>query len=254
MIDLEKAKTEFIKYVSNYDESIAQIKRKKEHSFRVMQLSTQIAQSLNITQDGVELATLIGLLHDIARFEQYTKYKTFRDVDSIDHGDYGEKILKQNEYIRKYIDISDYDNIIFKAIRNHNKFEIEKNLTHEEEIFAKIIRDADKLDIYYEASEMFWKDAKNLVENSTLTLEVEEQFFERNTIERKKGVSLNQLDKMVSTISFIFDVNFTKSFHIIKENDYINKIISQFNFSKEETKRKIEKIREIANEYLELNQ
>ena len=254
MIDLEKAKEEFIKYVSNYDESIEQIKRKKEHSFRVMQLSTQIAQSLNLTQDGVELATLIGLLHDIARFEQYTIYKTFRDVDSIDHGDYGEKILKQNEYIRKYIDISDYDNIIFKAIRNHNKFEVEKNLTQEEEIFAKIIRDADKLDIFYEASEMFWKDAKKLVENSTLTPEVEEQFIKRNTIERKKEVKSNQLDKMVEAISFIFDVNFTKSFHIIKENDYINKIISQFNFNKEETKRKIEKIREIANEYIELNQ
>ena len=98
MIDLEKAKTEFIKYVSNYDESIEEIKRKKEHSFRVMQLSTQIAQSLSLTQDGVELATLIGLLHDIARFEQYTKYKTFNDVDSIDHGDYGAKILQENQY------------------------------------------------------------------------------------------------------------------------------------------------------------
>ena len=35
----------------------------------------------------IELAGLIGLLHDIARFEQFTKYQTFNDRLSFDHGD-----------------------------------------------------------------------------------------------------------------------------------------------------------------------
>ena len=250
MIDLEAAKEEFNKYVKNYDLKEERIKAKVTHSFRVMELSTQIAKSINLTEDGIELATLIGLLHDIAKFEQFTK----RNVDSIDHGDYGEQILKANNYIRKYIKISDYDNIILKAIKNHNKFEVETNLTQEEELFTKIIRDADKLDIYYEAAEQFWKDAKKIVENSKITPYVEEEFLKRNTIERKKDVPLNQLDKMISTISFIYDINFLESFHIIKQKDYINKIINQFNFKDEETKEKVEKIRNLANEYLEINQ
>lgn len=254
MIDLEKAKQEFKKYTLDYDLTIAKVNNKIDHSFRVMEISKQIAKEQNLTEDGIELAELIGLLHDIARFEQYKQYKTFRDVDSIDHGDYGEKILKQNQYIRKYIEIADYDNIILKAIRNHNKFEIEQGLSQEEELFAKIIRDADKIDIYYEAAEMFWKDAKKIVENSRLSPEIEEQFNNRNTIKREKGVQLNELDKMVLTLSFIYDINFMESFHIIKDKDYINRIINQFNFSNEETKQKIENIRKIANQFLEINQ
>ena len=33
-----------------------------------------------------------------------------------------------------------YDNIIFKAIKNHNKYEIEKDLNEREELFCKIIK------------------------------------------------------------------------------------------------------------------
>ena len=49
-----------------------------------------------------ESIILIGLLHDIARFEQYTKYKTFRDSISIDHGDLGVEILFEEKEIEKY--------------------------------------------------------------------------------------------------------------------------------------------------------
>ena len=64
--------------------------------------------------------------------------------------------------IRKYIENDKYDEIIRKAIKNHNKFEIEKRLTEKELIFAKIIRDADKIDIIYESVEILKIDiAKN---------------------------------------------------------------------------------------------
>ena len=39
-----------------------------------------------------------------------------------------------------------YDNIIKKAIYNHNKYKIEENLNDVELLHRKIIRDADKLD------------------------------------------------------------------------------------------------------------
>ena len=87
MIDIEKAKKAFIKYTENYDLKVEAIERKQKHSLRVMELSTKIATELKLSQDEINLATLIGLLHDIARFEQYTQYKTYRDVDSFDHGD-----------------------------------------------------------------------------------------------------------------------------------------------------------------------
>ena len=70
-IDLKKAKNEFIKYTSKYDLTNKRQKGKQEHSLRVMEVSKKIAEKLNLSKEEIQLATLIGLLHDIARFEQY---------------------------------------------------------------------------------------------------------------------------------------------------------------------------------------
>ena len=77
MIDLEKCKDEFLKYTEKYDLNNDNLKRKQLHSLRVMQKSRIIAKSLKLSEEEIQIATLIGLLHDIGRFEQYTKYNTF---------------------------------------------------------------------------------------------------------------------------------------------------------------------------------
>ena len=48
MIDLDKAKKEFEKYVKPYDIQNAKISRKIAHSYRVVEVSEQIAKSLNL--------------------------------------------------------------------------------------------------------------------------------------------------------------------------------------------------------------
>lgn len=246
-IDLEKAKKEFIKYTENYDLKNEHIERKQLHSLRVMEISKQIAQGLQLSQQEIELATLIGLLHDIARFEQYTKYKTFSDLQSIDHGDYGAQILKKD--IRKYIQNKKYDEIIIKAVKNHNKFKIEEGLSEKEEVFAKIIRDADKIDIFYESVDIFWKGQENQVEESIISEDVIKQFDNLSQTKRKQQETAS--DKVIRVITFIFDMNFKPSFEIIKKEDHINKILDRYNFKDKYTKIKVEEIREKANEYVE---
>lgn len=66
-----------------------------------MKISKRIAKGMKLTQEEIDIATLIGLLHDIARFEQYTKYHTFKDAESIDHGDLGAEILKKTLKIHR---------------------------------------------------------------------------------------------------------------------------------------------------------
>lgn len=245
-INLEKAKEEFIKYTENYDLTNDKIKGKQIHSLRVMEISKQIVERLGLSQEDVELATLIGLLHDIARFEQYTLYNTFRDLESIDHGDLGEEILQKD--IRKYIENNQYDNIIMKAVKNHNKYRIEEEITEKEELFAKIVRDSDKIDIFYESVVMFWKGKEEQVEKSIISKETTEQFENFVQIKRKKEESA--IDNVIRVIAFIFDMNFKPSFQILKEEDYINKILNRYDFKDEYTKQKVEEIRKIANEYV----
>lgn len=245
-INLEKAKNEFITYTENYNLENENIKRKQLHSLRVMKISGKIAEGLKLQQEEVELAELIGLLHDIARFEQYTKYNTFKDIESIDHGDLGAKILKES--IRNFVDTDKYDGIIIKAVKNHNKYKIGKNLTEKEKIFAKIIRDADKIDIYYESVEMFWKGKEEKVEKSIISEETLKQF--QNLVQIKSKENETEIDNVIRVIAFIFDINYKASFQILKEQDYINKTLNRYNLEDAYTREKVEEIREIANEYI----
>ena len=243
---LEKAKEEFIKYTENYDLEIENIKAKQLHSLRVMEISKQIAEKLVLTQVVVEIATLIGLLHDIARFEQYTQYGTFKDLQSIDHGNLGAEILEKD--IRKYIETSEYDEIIIKAVKNHNKFKIEEGLNEKEEMFAQIVRDADKIDIFYQGVIRFWKGKEQAVNNSVISQDVIEQI--QNCSQTKRKNEETAIDNVMRVISFIFDMNFKSSFQILKEEDYKNKILNRYNLKEDYTKQKVEEIREISNKYI----
>lgn len=251
MIDLEKARIEFLEYVKQFDVNNSNIERKINHSIRVKEISRKVAEKIQLQEEKIKLAELIGLLHDIGRFEQYTQYKTFNDYESIDHGDYGIEILKKKDYLRKYIKTDKYDNIILKAIKNHNKFQIENGLTPEELIYAKLIRDADKLDIFYEATDMFWKENIEEIESGIISKDIEEQIKNRKVIKREKGRNYKRIDKVLSTIAFIFDLNYKESFIILKENNYINEGLNQFQFKNIETKEKIEQIKDIANKYID---
>ena len=245
-MNLEKAKIEFIKYTQNYDWENENIERKQLHSLRVMEISKEIAKGLQLDQDKIDLATLIGLLHDIARFEQYTQFKTYKDLESFDHGDFGAQILEKD--IRKYVENKQFDEIIIKAVKNHNKLKIEEGLTKTEELYAKIIRDADKIDILYETVEIFWKGKEAEVENSVISEDVIQQIEDKSQIKQKLEES--PVDKIMKFIAFIFDMNFKISFKILKDEDYINKILNRYNFKDEYTKQKVEEIRDIANIYI----
>ena len=247
-MNLKKAKKQFMEYTSNYDANNASIARKIGHSIRVMEIGGEIAKDLDLNNEQIELAKMIGLLHDIARFEQMKRYGTFKDSISIDHGDLGVEILKKDNFIRKFIEEGKYDKVILKAIKNHNKYKIQENLTEEELLFSKIIRDADKLDIMYEGVEMFWKDKQEVkeLEASDITTEVYNQFIANETINRKYGRL--PADKLICFLGFIYDINFKYGFKVIKQEDYINKIFNRFNFKHKE---KFDKIREIANKYIE---
>lgn len=247
MIDIEKAKEAFIKYTENYDLKIKAIERKQQHSLRVMKLATKIATELKLSQEEIEIATLIGLLHDIARFEQYAKYKTYKDIDSFDHGDYGVKIL--NKDIRNYIDTDEYDKIIKCAVKNHNKYKIESGLNEKEELFCKIVRDADKLDILFETETMFWKIDRVNIEKCTITDEVMERILNKKPVKIKQDD--DELVKLLCIIAFVFDINFKPSLSIIKNKKYINNILNSFEFKDANTKKQIEVIKENVNNYID---
>lgn len=250
IINIEEAKKEFIRYVDSYDLSIEMIELKKYHSLRVMEIATKLAQEENFTDEEVELATLIGLLHDIARFRQYTEYHTFRDAYSFDHGDVAVQILEQDNYLRKFIQTDEYDQIIKSAIKNHNKFAIEDGLTEEQNKFCKLIRDADKIDIFYVASEILWKNEKEEMENCIINLEIKKSLEKQEMIQNNKYSKIEYADSILRMLGYLFDVNFKSSFKIIEEEKYIDRMVNRFKFKNEDTQKQMLEVGKQMNQYV----
>ncbi len=250
MTDIKKAQENFINFTKNYDLTNKNIKMKQAHSIRVMNIMKKLAEGIGLDKEDTELAKLIGLLHDVGRFDQYKQYKTYKDYLSVDHADLGVDILFNQNQIKEYTeDEKDYE-IIKKSIANHNKYELNTNeLSEREALFCKLIKDADKIDIMYEGVEIFWLGRETELEKQKISDEVYESFLNKKLI--KNEIKKNELDKMVGMISFIYDFNFEQSYKYIKEKNFIEKTLNRFNFKNEETKNRFNKIQELAKKYIE---
>ncbi len=221
---------------------------KVDHTFRVVDLCEEIAKSLNLSDEDIELAKICGLLHDIARFEQYKQYQTYRDRISVDHGDLGYEILTENNYLDNYLYNKEDENVILNAVRFHNKKDIPEEISDREKLFLKITKDADKIDILY------------LITIGHIVYNIQDTYFSdgildsiRNNTITDSNLVKTKADVVSISLGFIFDVNFPISIKILYEKDYINKEIDMYkNMStNKKTKKQFEEIREIISKYME---
>lgn len=253
MIDIEKASKAFSEYVKPYDINNPKIALKVKHTFRTVEVAKTIAQELNLDEEQILLAQLIGLLHDIGRFEQVRIYDTFTDRHSIDHADFAVQILFEDGLIRNFIQDTKYDEIIYKAIKNHNKFKIEEGLSGEELLQAQIIRDADKTDIFavfvddIEQNRNVLYDYKE-ISKQEVSPQIMKDFEEYKQSNRNNFT--RPIDNYINIIAFIFDYNFLLGLKIIKQNKYIERTMKPICIC-EDTKEQMEKIMKIANIYIE---
>ena len=252
MVNFLFAQKAFKEYLKNYDINEGMNKLKIKHTYGVVSLSEYIANDLKLDRENIELAKLIALLHDVARFEQAKEFGNYCDYKNVDHAELAVKILFGDEKIRDFIVSDSYDNIILKSIRNHNKLKIEEGLSDIELLHAKIIRDADKTDNFrVKANDRFediFNSSLQILENDIISDNIYNDFMNEKIIisnERK-----TDMDCWVSYIAFIFDYNFISGLKYIKENDYINKLVDRIDYKNKDTKMKMEEIRRKATNYI----
>ena len=255
MIDIKKAKLEFQKFLEKYEsEGDLSFKLKVTHTYHVVDCATKIATSLNLSEEDINLAQLIALLHDIGRFEEITVLKSFNST-RFDHAAYGVKMLFEDNLIRNFVSDDSYDEIIKVVIDNHSRLSIEDGLSVQCLLHAKIIRDADKVDNFrvkkeerIEANFPGIARSREDIENSSLSNKVYE------TVMSKKCVNIHDrttvLDYWVCILAFVFDLNFKESYKMIIQNNYIDTLINQYKYNDLNTKNQMENIRNLINEYL----
>lgn len=244
MIDLKYFYNWFDNYVKSFysnDEFVQKnIKLKKEHTKRVCCNAIMISQDIKLNDMDKNIVELSALFHDIGRFEQFRVYRTFNDNLSENHALLGVKILKQQAILGKLdLKVQEY---ILKAIEYHNKFKIPVDEKDKNTIeFAKIIRDADKLDIYKVVTD-YYKEAEDK-KNTAIELGlpntngyskelVIDILNHRNS--SNKYIK-NRNDIRLIKLSWIFDINFHISLRYIAKKEYIEKTLDSMPKTQEMT-------------------
>lgn len=253
MIDLLNAEKEFKNYTSKFKVADNKVNIKIKHTYGVVRAAEYIAKGLNLPDEDIELAKLIGLLHDIGRFEQAVRYDNYNDYDTMDHADFGVKLLFEDNLIRNFVADSQYDSVIEKAIKNHNKFEIESGLSDRELLHAKIIRDADKTDNFvvkqYQDFYSLFRKTEEEVGAEKISDTVWNEFLSGNTIVTNHRE--NSIDAWVSYLAWVYDYNFVPGLQFLKDNECIDKVIDRLQYKNEDTKEKMEYVRKATKEYIE---
>ena len=252
MVDIAKAKQEFEKYLDEYDREDEQIRLKILHTYGVVKYAGEIAGRMGISKEEQELAELIGLLHDIGRFEQIRRFHSF-EPGTMDHAVYGAELLFGGEnMIRRFISDDSYDDVIRVAIEKHSDFRLEG--IHDENAFfhAQLIRDADKLDncrVKLEASvEAMLGVSGKEAGDGLISPAVWESCLRRESVlssDRKVPV-----DYWVSYLAQYYDINFPETCEIIEEEDFITRIAGRLTYPERDTREKIRILTEDLNRYM----
>jgi len=210
-------------YTANTDEQ-KNILLKEQHTFNVCRNITEISKSLNLIEEEINLAESVALFHDIGRFPQLKKYKTFRDSISVNHGLLGADVLLESNILSMLPKRE--SEIIIRSVKYHNALKI-PNLKDEKSLFfLKLIRDADKLDIWRIFLEYF-NDKKDMGSAAGLDLPDTQEYTGGllDNIYKKEIISLSKIanlnDFKILQISWVFDLNFRISFELFQKRDYI---------------------------------
>lgn len=246
MIDLRHAHQEFDNYLREFDCDNEKIKLKIIHTDGVVCCASEITRRMGLLEEDCQLAELIALLHDIGRFEQIRKFDSFEPT-TMDHAAFGvEMLFGERNMIRRFVQENTWDEIIREAIARHSSYCIGEGLNARELLHAGIIRDADKLDNcrvkLEESIEVLLGTTAEEVGAQSISEEVWRQCLERKSIlsETRK----TRMDYWVSYIAYFFDINYPETFEIIKEKQYVDRLISRIPYSNPDTEEKMKKLRE----------
>lgn len=196
------------------------------HSLRVAENSVMIGESLDFNGGDLALAEAIGLLHDIGRFEQFRRYRTFRDGKSENHALLGAAVLKENNVLTTLGE--DEQRLILSSVSCHNMLGVPTDLPRGEDLFCRLIRDADKIDImgvvsaYYESGQKSDFIELDLPDDSACSTGIVDDLFMGKTVDMKKMQTLN--DFKLLQLGWVHDLNFPLAARMIDERGYLETI------------------------------
>lgn len=231
---LTQFKNRFADYVRPFygddDYVNANLRLKEDHTKRVCDEILYLCSELNLDENRKRIAETIALLHDIARFPQFAKYRTYHDARSLNHCTFAVRILIENKILRILDPVE--KQLVLKAIEYHGAKELSADLDEQTMLFCKLIRDADKLDIYYVMIENYRRHRQA---PSLFCLEVElpdEPYYSPEIIDdilNERNVDYEKLktwnDMKLLNLAWVYDINFTPTLKRIKQRRFLELVL-----------------------------
>lgn len=223
------------RFVDGYRDSAGRLadmmEHKLQHSRRVADHAVAIAGRLGWQADATNEARAAGLLHDIGRFPQLKQFKSFLDHKSINHGEWGFMVLAEH----KALDFlgNPLSERLALVVRHHNGISIPPDLPSHAVGLAKLIRDADKMDIFDVVDNILsnkrYDDFPELLLNVQLDGPPNPVLLADLTAGRLSAYSniKSLADISLMQLTWLMDVNYLPTFRLIADRRVIEKIAVQ---------------------------
>ncbi len=230
--ELTSLKNWFGDYCASFSTPLQEDQRnidvKRDHTREVCLNTLRIARDLPMNGEDTLLAEAIGLFHDVGRFRQYQTYKTFDDSISVNHATLGASVLLENNALRG-LPQQERD-LIIHSVTLHNVFSLPEGLDNRTLLFARLVRDADKLDILRVVIEYFGQEEGSRAEAVALGLPDAPGHspevlacLTRGEMARKSDLTTLNDFKLLQ-LAWLYDLNFASSLRMVLERQYIDKL------------------------------
>jgi hypothetical protein len=232
---LSSLKSWFDQYVKGFygiDSVIdANVELKEIHTRNTCGEIRAIVGAIGLPHNQQLVAETVGLFHDLGRFEQFRDYRTFVDSVSLNHGCHSAHLV-QKFGLLKDLPLAEQE-VIVSAIRLHNARSLPDDLSADVLLYARIIRDADKMDIYrvfHHYCELLRSDPDSLKAN--LDLPVSDEYTPailKSLIERQPiaySALRTSTDVTLLHLQWVYDINFVASLKRIKDRGHFAELVS----------------------------
>ncbi|MBN1534386.1 MAG: HD domain-containing protein [Spirochaetes bacterium] len=217
-------------YMDTDERSRETLALKFDHTMRVCAEILDLGQSLRLDDYGLRIAEAIALFHDLGRFEQYRSFNTFSDGKSVNHAHAGIDVLMRHGILE---DVEDDERaILVHAISHHNALVVPPADSRRADAYSRMIRDADKLDIYRVLIDHYRESSKN--RNSAIDLDlplkgaVSEEVMDQVMSGRLASMACvrSVSDFKLLLISWVYDINYTHTFRRLRERDCLGALFT----------------------------
>jgi hypothetical protein len=231
--DVHAIRLWFSAFVKEYMRGDSDLRRnmrlKESHTKRVCREALAIGRALKLSVEQLQMIEVIVLLHDVGRFEQYTRHRTFSDAQSENHAKLTLAILRARHVLDRFD--AHTRSIIRRAIAYHNLAAIPPGVRDQNVLlFSRLMRDADKLDIwrvvihyyYAKTEEKNHAIAIGLPDNPGISPEVLADVCAERIVLSKHVRNLN--DFKLLQMGWVFDVNFVPTLKAVQRRKYLERI------------------------------